>query len=72
MRHLFPLLLPLLMVHALQAQDSVDAELHRGRLLGVAVVGGVAIGGSLVALDQAWFEEYEQVPFQTFNDGDEW
>ena len=38
------------------------------------VAGGSAlvIGGTLIALDQAWYQQYERVPFQTFNDGDEW
>ena len=52
-------------------QDA-EEEPHPGRLVAVAAGAGVAITGSLVALDQAWFEQYEQVPFQTFNDGDEW
>lgn len=30
------------------------------------------IVGSLVALDQAWYAQYERTSFHTFNDGNEW
>ncbi|MCB0786889.1 MAG: hypothetical protein KDC02_22115, partial [Flavobacteriales bacterium] len=54
------------------AQDTTVSNLNRERMVGVVAAGGLAITGSLIALDRAWFEQYEQVPFQTFNDGDEW
>lgn len=35
---------------------------------------GLAVGttATFIALDQAWYAGYERVPFQFFNDGDEW
>ncbi|MBL8002326.1 MAG: DUF2279 domain-containing protein [Flavobacteriales bacterium] len=59
-------------VHPLRAQDTAATQVNRPRLLGVAVGGGLVVAGTLVALDKAWYSQYERVPFQTFNDGDEW
>jgi len=55
-----------------QAVDSTARVLHRDRLTGVVIGGSVVIAGSLVALDQAWYSQYERSSFHTFNDGDEW
>lgn len=63
-------LLPL----ATSAQSLDTAAVAKSHVpLGV-VAGGSAlvIGGTLIALDQAWYQQYERVPFHTFNDGDEW
>ena len=57
-------------------QDSVTyaapRELHKDRLLVTSVVGGTAIVGSLIALDQAWYAQYDRAPMHSFDDGDEW
>ncbi len=55
-----------------QSPDTAVRVLHRERLLGVAVGGSAVIAGSLIALDQAWYAQYERSSFHTFNDGDEW
>jgi hypothetical protein len=52
--------------------DTLPRTLHKDRLLAVALGGGAVVAGSLVALDKAWYSQYERVPFQTFNDGSEW
>ncbi|MCB0810189.1 MAG: DUF2279 domain-containing protein [Flavobacteriales bacterium] len=72
MREVLTGLLILWLVPMAACGQDAEEEPHPGRLVAVAAGAGVAITGSLVALDQAWFEQYEQVPFQTFNDGDEW
>jgi len=33
---------------------------------------GVAATGALIALDQAWYAQYDRGPFRTFNDAGEW
>ena len=38
----------------------------------VAAVTVVGAGGAIVALDQAWYAQYERTPFHGFNDGNEW
>ena len=57
-------------------QDSLTyaapRELHKDRLLVTSLVGGTAIVGSLVALDQAWYADYDRAPMHSFDDGDEW
>ena len=37
-------------------------------------IGGAAVGlaGSYVALDQAWYAQYDRAPLHGFNDGNEW
>ena len=56
-----------------QVQDSlVQPTFRPGRTWLVAGGSGLAITGSLVALDQAWYSKYERVPFHFFNDGNEW
>jgi hypothetical protein len=55
-----------------QSQDTTLRELHKDRLVGVAIGGSAVIAGSLIALDQAWYAQYERSSFHTFNDGDEW
>ncbi|HRW91177.1 MAG TPA: hypothetical protein P5027_14600, partial [Flavobacteriales bacterium] len=72
MREVLTGLLILWLVPMAACGQDAEEEPHPGRLVAVAAGAGVAITGPLVALDQAWFEQYEQVPFQTFNDGDEW
>lgn len=37
-----------------------------------SVGAGVAFGGALVLLDQAWYADYPRSPLHTFNDGREW
>ncbi len=73
---LLALVLWTLSVLVVQGQGTADTTasgtLHKDRLLGVAIGGGVVITGTLIALDQAWYSQYERVPFHTFNDGDEW
>lgn len=55
-----------------QAPDSLGSTVHRDRLLAVSIGGGAVIAGTLIALDRAWYADYERSSFHTFNDGDEW
>lgn len=62
---------------AVLAQASGEGEaapdsLRRGQTLGVVVGGGLVIGGTLVGLDQAWYQQYGRTRFKLFNDGAEW
>lgn len=53
------------------AQDTVDSISTRRAWF---VAGGTAAfaAGSLIALDQAWYQGHERTAFHLFNDGDEW
>ena len=54
------------------AREAAPDSLRRGRFLGVVGGGGLVIGGTLVGLDQAWYQQYGRTPFKFFNDGREW
>ncbi len=51
---------------------AVAPGLHRGRVIALSIGGGAAITGSLIALDNAWYDDYERTSFHFFNDGGEW
>ncbi|MBK8612307.1 MAG: DUF2279 domain-containing protein [Flavobacteriales bacterium] len=55
-----------------QSLDTVAVAKSHVPLGVVAGGSALVIGGTLIALDQAWYQQYERVPFHTFNDGDEW
>lgn len=74
--HLRSLVVAMLMGHSMgacgQTHPGVDSVFHPGRFWGVTVGGGAVMAGSLVALDQVWFSDYERTHFRFFNDGREW
>ncbi len=51
--------------------DTVP-EVIRVRRLATVITGGAIVAGTLVALDKAWYSQYDRSPFHLFNDGDEW
>lgn len=54
----------------LYCQDSLAAYKNRKWVLGA---GAVALtSGSLIYLNQAWYQQYKTSTFHTFNDNDEW
>lgn len=56
-----------------QSADTTQAEgLHRGRAWLVVGGGVAAMGGSLVGLDQAWYQGHPRSSFHFFDDGGEW
>lgn len=64
-----------LQAHGVRAQDGdkpARAGSHQGRTLAAGIGGGALIAGSLIALDHAWYRQYERGHFRFFNDGREW
>ena len=54
------------------AQDSLTNNSYKKRQW---LVGGLSVagyGGSLIALNKAWYDQYEKTSFHTFNDSKEW
>ncbi|MCK5855980.1 MAG: DUF2279 domain-containing protein [Bacteroidales bacterium] len=49
-----------------------DSVLHKNRLYWVAGIEGSLWAGSLVALNYAWYKDYNSGDFHTFNDNEEW
>ena len=59
----------------LQAQGlrTGDPDALQRKRTAIVTVGSTAlVTGALIGLNQAWYSQYERVPFHTFNDGDEW
>lgn len=59
------------------AQDSVNyfktpSEFKKSRFVTATGTQALGYGGSLVMLSSAWYKEYDQTPFHTFNDSKEW
>lgn len=52
-------------------QDSLRT-FYPGRFYSLAAAGAVIAGGSLTALQLAWYDNYERQPFTFFNDNDQW
>lgn len=52
--------------------DTLTARKSACCLRTVAIVGGVGAIGTYVALDQAWYAQYDRTPFHWFDDGGEW
>lgn len=70
------LLLPLVLlftgtVHCTNAQDSLRT-FRPDRFYPLAATGTVIAGGSLTALQLAWYDNYERQPFTFFNDNNQW
>ena len=63
------ILLPLKMSAQILEPDSV---LHKNRLYWVAGIEGSLWAGSLVALNYAWYKDYNSGDFHTFDDSKEW
>lgn len=55
---------------ALFASDSLSVLKARKITLGVS--SAALTGGSLIYLNQAWYQQYSSSKFHTFNDNDEW
>ncbi len=57
-----------------QPDDSATAENHnhKGRLIGVATLGGVAYAGTMAGLYQLWYKNYPRSGFHFINDNNEW
>lgn len=71
MLHLKFFILLFLSVHQLSfAGDSLSVLKKKKLTLGISSV--VLTTGSLVYLNQAWYQEYSTSKFHTFNDNDEW
>jgi uncharacterized protein YfiM (DUF2279 family) len=49
-----------------------DTVLHKNRLYWVAGIEGSLWAGSLLALNYAWYKDYNSGDFHTFNDNKEW
>lgn len=52
----------------LSPADTLDKK----RLTYSIAATGVSFAGMMVVLDQAWYSQFEQGPFQLYNDNDEW
>lgn len=52
----------------LKPSDSLDIPRKNTVLIGQ----GVAMGGSLIALSQAWYKDYDKTNFHLYNDNIEW
>lgn len=54
--------------------DTVTAEkhIHKGRLIGVVTLGGVAYAGTMTGLYQLWYKNYPRSGFHFINDNNEW
>ena len=50
----------------------VDSTLSKGKLHTVAVIGGAFWVGSIIGLNSAWYSNYDQSSWHTFNDNAEW
>jgi hypothetical protein len=53
-------------------QDADSSRLNKGRLTGVLIVQGSLYVASLTGLYFAWYSNYPQSSFHTFNDDNEW
>jgi len=49
-----------------------DSALHKNRLYWVGGIEGSLWAGSLIALNYAWYKDYDSGNFHTFNDNAEW
>jgi Predicted periplasmic lipoprotein (DUF2279) len=54
-----------------QAQSNIH-PVNKGRLALVAGTQAALMAGSYIALNQAWYDNYEKESFHTFNDWEEW
>ena len=70
MRLKFIILLFLFVTHGVFASDSLSVFKKRKIILGASTV--ALTGGSIVYLNQAWFQQYSTGKFHFFNDNDEW
>lgn len=50
--------------------DSASIYKRRGRLVGLTSIG--LYGGTLIALNEAWYSDFMRTSFHTFNDNAEW
>lgn len=55
-----------------QAQDSLTSANYKKRQWLVGGLSTAGYGGSLLALNKAWYDKYEKTPFHTFDDSKEW
>ena len=70
MRLKFVIFLLLSVSHFALASDSLSVFKKRKIILGASTA--ALTGGSLVYLNQAWFQQYSSGKFHFFNDNDEW
>ena len=70
MRFKFVILLFLFVNQSAFASDSLSVFKKRKIILGASTI--ALTGGSLVYLNQAWFQQYSTGKFHFFNDKDEW
>ncbi|MBK6984862.1 MAG: DUF2279 domain-containing protein [Bacteroidetes bacterium] len=70
MRFKFVILLFLFVNQSAFASDSLSVFKKRKIILGASTI--ALTGGSLVYLNQAWFQQYSTGKFHFFNDNDEW
>lgn len=68
--HALLLCIPALTAAQPAAPDTVPAKQHRAVL--VASLSAAAYGGSLAALNEAWYKDYPRTSFQVFDDSREW
>ncbi|RLD44273.1 MAG: DUF2279 domain-containing protein [Bacteroidetes bacterium] len=72
-RHIISLLLFLLTFNNLNAQIlPADSVLDTGKLYTVSAIGGTFWIGSVIGLNSAWYSNYDQSSWHTFNDNAEW
>ncbi len=57
---------------AASAQPGMDTVDRPGRLRWAIVLQGAGYGGTLIALDKAWYSQYPRRSLHTFNDWAEW
>lgn len=62
--------LPLILITALQAQP--DSTMQNKRLKPLIIASSVAYAGSMVALNQLWYADFERGSFHFFDDSREW
>lgn len=54
-------------------QNSTDTTtLNKKRLLTLSIATGATYSGSMIALHQLWYKDFDRQPFQFFNDNREW
>ena len=63
--------LNLLEVRGQVASDTIP-EGSRERRLGTVIGGSGIVAGTLIALDRAWYSQYDRTAFHAFDDGREW
>lgn len=54
------------------ASEKDSAQIHKGRIIGIAAGGGTLYAGSMVVLSQAWYKDHPKTSFHFFDDSHEW